>query len=73
MPVPKANGPKTVAQKATSAAKAKATRQMRNTMGSVQKKKVKGTVEVPNPELPGSAPTTGAAEAGRGAAEVAPR
>jgi hypothetical protein len=58
MPVPKAKGPQTVAQKATSAAKAKATRKMRNTMGSVQKKKVKGTIEVPNPELSGTAPTT---------------
>jgi hypothetical protein len=58
MPTPKAKGPKTVAQKATSAERAKATRQMRNTMGSVQKKKVKGTIEVPNPELSGSDTTT---------------
>ena len=34
---------------------------MRKTMGPKQKKKVKGTIEVPNPELPGNATTTGPA------------
>ena len=78
MPVPKPPVPRTAEQKAASAAKAKATRQMRNTMGSKQKKKVKGTIEVPNPELPGNAtssapatptaaPATGATSTSNGA------
>ena len=47
IPVPKPKGPQTPAAKVAAAAKAKATRQMRHTMGSVQKKAVKGTIEVP--------------------------
>jgi hypothetical protein len=65
MPVPKAKGPQTPAAKVASAKKAKATRQLRHTMGSVQRKAVKGTIEVPvtsvttvTPVLPPPAATT---------------
>jgi hypothetical protein len=65
MPVPKAKGPKKPAAKVASAQKAKATRAVRHTMGSVQKKTVKGTIEVPvttvttvTPVLPSQAATT---------------
>jgi hypothetical protein len=58
MPVPKPKAPRTAAEKAASAAKSKATREMRGTLGKKQKQKVKGTIEVPNPELSGNATTT---------------
>ncbi len=45
----KATTPLTVDEKATAAAKRAATRAARNTMGSRQKKKVKGTVVSPTP------------------------
>jgi hypothetical protein len=72
----KVAAPLTVEQKATAAAKRKATRAKRNTMGAVQKKSVKGTVTgvtitpldatapvAPVPATP-TAPTTGAATGG---------
>jgi hypothetical protein len=58
----------TPGQKATAAARAKATREARHTMGKVQKKSVKGTVpatapvsdaiQVPSPTAPAAAPVT---------------
>ncbi|HEY8042432.1 MAG TPA: hypothetical protein VIF15_21670 [Polyangiaceae bacterium] len=47
MSAPKPRGPMTAAAKAAAAAKREATRKVRNTLGSVQKKDVKGTIEVP--------------------------
>jgi hypothetical protein len=55
MAVPKARAPMTIEAKAAATQKRKATREMRHTMGSVQKKSVKGTVAVP---APGVAPAT---------------
>jgi hypothetical protein len=69
MPVPKAKGPQTPAAKVAGAEKAKATRKIRNTMGSVQKKAHKGTIEVPvvavttvTPVLPSQSATVPSAE-----------
>ena len=47
MKSPKTKGPQTLESKTAAAAKRKATRQVRNTLGSTQKKKLKGTIEVP--------------------------
>jgi hypothetical protein len=47
MEAPKPRGPKTVATKAVAVQKRDATRAVRHTMGKVQKKNVKGTVQVP--------------------------
>jgi hypothetical protein len=69
MPVPKTPGARTPAAKVAAAEKAKATRKIRNTMGSVQKKAHKGTIEVPvvavttvAPVLPSQSATTPPAE-----------
>jgi hypothetical protein len=65
MAVPKARGPMTVEAKAAAAQKRKATREVRHTMGSTQKKSVKGTVEVPAPGVaPATVTTTPPAAAG---------
>jgi hypothetical protein len=53
MEAPKPKGPKTVATKVAAARKRDATRVARHTMGKVQKKSVKGTVQVPAAKLPG--------------------
>jgi hypothetical protein len=47
MDAPKPRGPKTVATKLAAAQKRAATRALRHTMGKVQRKSVKGTVQVP--------------------------
>ena len=47
MPVPKPLGQRTPAVQVAAAQKAEATRKIRNTMGSAQKKAVKGSIEVP--------------------------
>jgi hypothetical protein len=58
MTAPKARGPQTVEAKAAAVQKRKATREVRHTMGTVQKKGVKGTVEVPAPGVAPTAPTS---------------
>jgi hypothetical protein len=69
--VPKKLGKTSPKTKAAAVDKSKATRQARHTMGKVQKKAVKGTVEVPVTELaPAPGPTaggTGTPNAGNGA------
>jgi len=60
---PKARAPRTAAEKAVSAAKAKATRQARGTTSAKQKKGVKGNVTAtlvvtPGPSAPAPAPVT---------------
>jgi hypothetical protein len=64
MTAPKPSGAKTLQSKAAGATKRAATRQVRNTMGSVQKKKVKGVMEVPLTAVttitPAAPSTTGA-------------
>ena len=52
MNTPKPRGPMTVEAKAVAVQKREATRQARHTMGPVQKKAVKGTVEVPAASVP---------------------
>jgi hypothetical protein len=75
MTAPKSTGAKTLKSKTAGATKRTATRQVRNTMGSVQKKKVKGVVEVPvkavttiTPVMP-STNGTGAPAASNGPAQ----
>jgi hypothetical protein len=58
MEAPKPKGPKTVATKAVAAQKRDATRAVRHTMGKVQKKSVKGTVQVPVATVPPAKPAT---------------
>lgn len=65
MTAPKTGGTTTVAVKAAAVVKGRATRQVRNTGGSVQKKDQKGVIEVPVkavttivPVEPSPAPTT---------------
>lgn len=65
MPVPKPTGVRAPAAQVAAAQKAKATRKIRNTTGSVQKKEQKGTIEVPvvavttiTPVLPSHTATT---------------
>ena len=81
MDTPKPTGAKTLQSKTAGATKRAATRQVRNTMGSVQKKKVKGLVEVPvtavttiTPVTPsnGATTTTGQTTTAAGTAPAAP-
>jgi hypothetical protein len=64
MEAPKTMGAKTLESKTAAATKRAATRQVRNTMGSVQKKSVKGVMEVPvkavTTIVPVTSPTTDA-------------
>jgi hypothetical protein len=64
MEAPKTTGAKTLESKTAAATKRAATRQVRNTMGSVQKKSVKGVMEVPvkavTTIVPVTSPTTDA-------------
>jgi hypothetical protein len=70
MIIPKPTGTTKVATKAAAAEKGKATREVRNTKGSVQKKALKGVIEVPvkavttiTPLLPSSTATSEPASA----------
>jgi hypothetical protein len=75
MEAPKSTGATTLKSKTAAATKRAATRQVRNTMGSVQKLSHTGVMEVPvmavTTIVPVTAPTTGAAPAA-GAASPAP-
>ena len=58
MTLPKPRTVRSAADKAATVQKAQATRAVRHTMGSLQKKKVKGTVEVPASTLAASGTST---------------